>query len=57
MAFRRVVLSLLAPLTLVLGGHAQTSGEPMGAVQGTVSNAVSGSPLGRARVAILGTAQ
>lgn len=29
----------------------------MGAVQGTVSNAVSGSPLGRAKVAIRGTAQ
>ena len=29
----------------------------MGAVQGSVSNAVSGSPLGRAKVAIRGTAQ
>ena len=57
MALPRVVLSLLGSLTFVLGGHAQSSGEPMGAVQGSVSNAVSGSPLGRAKVAIRGTAQ
>lgn len=57
MALPRVVLSLLGSLTFVLGGYAQSSGEPMGAVQGSVSNAVSGSPLGRAKVAIRGTAQ
>ena len=57
MALPRVVLSLLGSLTFVLGGHAQSSGEPMGAVQGSVSNAVSGSPLGRAKVAIRGTAE
>jgi len=56
-SFQRVVLSLLASLTFVLGGRAQSLGEPVGAVQGTVSNAVSGSPLGRAKVVIRGTAQ
>ncbi len=56
-AVRRVVLSLLGFLTFVLGGQAQSSSEPTGAVQGTVSNAVSGSPLGRAKVTIRGTAQ
>ncbi len=56
-AVQRVVLSLFVSLTLVLGVHAQSSGEPIGAVQGTVSNAASGSPLGRAKVAIRGTAQ
>jgi len=55
--FQRVVLSLLVSLTFVLGGHAQSLGEPGGAVQGTVSNAASGSPLGRAKVVIRGTAQ
>jgi hypothetical protein len=44
-------------LTFVLVGHAQPAGGPLGAVQGTVSNAVSGSPLGRAKVAIRSTAQ
>ena len=56
-AFRRVALCLFASLTFVLGGQAQTSSEPAGAVQGTVSNAVSGSPLSRAKVTIRGTAQ
>ncbi len=55
--FRRVLLSLWVSLTFVLGGQAQSSGEPMGVVQGTVSNAVNGSPLGRAKVTIRGTAQ
>jgi TonB-dependent receptor len=50
-------LILFASLFFILGAQAQSSGEPMGAVQGTVSNAVSGSPLGRAKVAIRGTAQ
>ena len=54
---RRVVLNLFAALFLVLGAQAQSSGEPMGVVQGTVSNAVNGSPLGRAKVTIRGTAQ
>ena len=44
-------------LTFALGGYAQPAGGPLGAVQGTVSNAVSGSPLGRAKVAIRGTTQ
>jgi iron complex outermembrane recepter protein len=52
-----VVLSLFVSLTFVLGVHAQSSGEPMGAIHGTVSNAATGSPLGRAKVAIRGTAQ
>ncbi len=54
---RRVVLSLFGSLAVVLCGQAQSSVDPIGAVQGTVSNAVSGSPLGRAKVAIRGTAQ
>ena len=57
MAVRRVVLVLLGSLAFSPDGQAQSPGEPLGAVQGTVSNAVSGSPLGRAKVAIRGTAQ
>ena len=56
-AVRRFVLSLLVSLTCVLGGQAQSSGDSVGVVQGIVSNAVSGSPLGRAKVAVRGTAQ
>jgi hypothetical protein len=50
-------LNLFASIFFMLGAQAQSSGESMGAVQGTVSNAVSGSPLGRAKVAIRGTAR
>lgn len=57
MTLRRVVLVLLGWLAFAPGGQAQTPGETSGAVQGTVSNAVSGSPLGRAKVAVRGTAQ
>ena len=54
---RWLVFNLLVSLWLVLGVQAQSPGVSTGAVQGTVSNAVSGSPLGRAKVTIRGTAQ
>lgn len=56
---RRVVFSLFASFAFVLGGYAQSADAPKaaGAVQGIVSNAVSGSPLARAKVTIRGTAQ
>lgn len=50
-------MNLFVSLFFVLGVQAQSPGVPTGAVQGTVSNAVSGSPLGRAKVSIRGTAQ
>jgi iron complex outermembrane receptor protein len=53
----RAALSLLGFIVSAPGGRAQSPGEPAGSVQGTVSNAASGSPLGRAKVAIRGTAE
>ncbi|MDI1248293.1 MAG: TonB-dependent receptor [Lacunisphaera sp.] len=53
----RMGLALFATFALALGSHAQSPAEPLGAVQGTVSNAVSGAPLGRAKITIRGTAQ
>ena len=53
----RLFWSLVAFAAIALDGRAQAAGEATGAIQGTVTNAVSGSPLGRAKVTIRGTAQ
>ncbi len=57
LARRWLALGLFAALVIIPDGRAQSPGEPRGAVQGTVSNAVTGAPLSRAKVAIRGTAQ
>lgn len=53
----RLFWSLFALASVALDGRAQAAGEATGEIQGTVTNAVSGSPLGRAKVTIRGTAQ
>jgi len=54
---RRAVLCLLVSFAFVLSSYGQTTDAPKGAIQGTVSNAVSGVPLARAKVTILATSQ
>ena len=48
LARRWLALGLFAALVIIPDGRAQSPGEPRGAVQGTVSNAVTGAPLSRA---------